>query len=174
MYLQQQVLYQHKKNLQNINKKHSFNVENDFYSWIGDEISLFTVSGDEKSFEKNSGLIIKIKDLQKAKESLKRIHESTGTHNEVEYQTLLIDDLGLTNFFPLALGTEFKTISGSKYILIEDYIIFANDESVLKHIVNFYLRGKTLVKNIQFNQFYKQFSGESNLFYYYPINCSWI
>ena len=164
---QQQVLYHHKKNLQNINKKHSFNVENDFYSWIGDEISLFTVSGDEKSFEKNSGLIIKIKDLQKAKESLKRIHESTGTHNEVEYQTLLIDDLGLTNFFPLALGTEFKTISGSKYILIEDYIIFANDESVLKHIVNFYLRGKTLVKNIQFNQFYKQFSGESNLFYYY-------
>lgn len=45
-------------------------------------------------------------------------------------------------------------------------MIFANDESALKHIVNSYLRGKTLIKNIQFNKFYEQFSSESNLFYY--------
>lgn len=164
---QKQILYTHQKNLSNINKKHNFTVKESFYNWIGDEIALFTVSGDETSFKKNSALIIKIADLDKAKEGLRKIHESTGISNEVQYQTLLINDLGLINFFPLVLGDEFKSISGSKYLLVEDYVIFANDESVLKHIVNFYLRGKTLIKNIQFNQFYSQFSGESNLFYYY-------
>ncbi len=164
---QKQILYKHQKNLLNINKKHKFTVEEHFYSWIGDEIAMFTVSGDETSFKRNSGLIIKISDLDKAKDGLRKIHESTGVQSEVQYQTLVINDLGLVNFFPLVLGDEFKSISGSKYLVIEDYVIFANDESVLKHIVNFYLRGKTLVKNIQFNQFYSQFSGESNLFYYY-------
>lgn len=164
---QKQVLYKHQKNILNINKKHSFGVEKDFYSWIGNEIALFTVNGNETSFQENCGLIIKISDLNKAKQSLDKIHKSTGVDQEVQYQTLSINDLGLTNFFPLVLGEEFNPISGSKYLLIEDYAIFANDESLLKHIVNFYLRGKTLVKNIQFNKFYNQFSGESNLFYYY-------
>ncbi len=162
-----QVLYKHQKNILNINKKHSFTVEKDFYSWVGNEIALFTVNGNKTSFRENCGLIIKISDLTKAKASLDKIHRSTGVDQEVQFQTLSINDLGLTNFFPLVLGEEFNQISGSKYLLIEDYAIFANHESVLKHVVNFYLRGKTLVKNIQFNNFYNQFSGESNLFYYY-------
>lgn len=164
---QKQILYKHQKNIIDINKKHSFSVEKDFYSWVGNEIALFTVNGNETSFKENCGLVIKIKDLPKAKKSLDKIHRSTGVNKKVQYQTLSINDLGLTNFFPLVLGEEFNSISGSKYLLIEDYAIFANDESVLKHVVNFYLRGKTLVKNIQFNKFYSQFSVESNLFYYY-------
>ena len=146
---QKQVLYHHQKNIININKKHEFSVEEDFYNWIGNEIALFTVSGDKTSFNKNSGLIVKIADIDKAKEGLRQIHQSTGINNEVKYQTFLINDLGLTNFFPLVLGDEFQVISGSKYLIVEDYIIFANDESLLKHVVNFYLRGRTLVKNIQ-------------------------
>ena len=166
---QNQVLYKHQKNVLNINKKHSFSVEVDFYSWIGEEMALFTVNGDEKSYDKNTGLILKISDLSKAKEGIKEIHKSSGVDSPVEYQTLKINDLGLTNFFQLTLGDEFKDVKGTKYIIIEDYIIFANDEGALKHVINYYLRGKTLVKNIQFNKFYEQFSGESNLFYYFNI-----
>ena len=166
---QKQVLYKHQKNILNINKKYSFNVENDFYDWIGDEIALFTVNGGASSFSKNCGLIIKISDLTRAKESLDKIHNSTGINEESQFQTVSINDLGLTNFFPLVLGEEFSSITGSKYLIIEDYAIFANDESLLKHIVSFYLRGKTLIKNIQFNNFYNQFSKESNLFYYFNL-----
>lgn len=163
---QKQVLYKHQKNVLKINKKHSFTVETDFYDWIGDEMALFTINGDDASFEKNSGLILKVSDLAKAKKGLNQIHKSTKVNNEIKYQTLIINDLGLSNFLALVLGDEFKTISQSNYLIIEDYVIFANDVSTLKHIVNYYLRGKTLVKNIQFNKFYEQFSGESNLFYY--------
>lgn len=169
---QNQVLYKHQKNILNINKKHSFNVEADFYSWIGEELALFTIHGDEKSYSKNSGVIIKIDDLEKAKEGLKEIHKSTGVDKAIKYQTLELNDLGLTNFLQLTLGNEFKAVKGTWYMIVEDYIIFANHESTLKHIVNFYLRGKTLVKNIQFNKFYEQFSGESNLFYYVNIQQS--
>lgn len=164
---QKQVLYKHQKNVLNINKKHSFNVEADFYGWIADEMALFTINGDEASFEKNSGLIIKLSDTEKAKTGLNEIHKSTNVDSKIEYQTFEIRDLGLTNFFNLVLGEEFSGIKGSNYLIIEDYVIFANSVSTLKHIVNFYLRGKTLVKNIQFNRFYEQFSSESNLFYYY-------
>jgi hypothetical protein len=169
---QNQVLYKHQKNVLNINKKHTFNVEADFYSWIGDEVALFTISGDEKSYYNKTGLILKLADLGNAKDGLREIHKSSGANSPVEYQTITINDLGLTNFFPLTLGDEFKAIKETKYIIIEDYIVFANDESVLKHVINFYLRGKTLVKNIQFNKFYDQFSSESNLFYYCNIKQS--
>ena len=166
---QNQVLYKHQKNVLNINKKHSFSVEVDFYSWIGEEMALFTVNGDEGSYAKNTGLIIKLADPSKAQEGIKEIHKSSGVNNPSQYQTLTINDLGLTNFFQLTLGDEFKAIKGTKYTIIEDYIVFANDESTLKHVVNYYLRGKTLVKNIQFNKFYEQFSRESNLFYYFNL-----
>ena len=166
---QNQVLYKHQKNILNINKKHTFNVEGDFYSWIGEEIALFTLSGDEQSYGKNTGIILKLSDLGNAKDGLREIHKSSGVDKPVDYQTLVINDLGLTNFFSLTLGDEFKAVKGTKYIIIEDYIIFANDESALKHVINFYLRGKTLVKSIQFNKFYEQFSAESNFFYYFNV-----
>lgn len=164
---QKQILYKHQKNVLNINKKHSFNVETDFYGWIGDEIGLFIINGDESSFDQNTGLIIKLSDLEKAKEGLSEIHKSTNIEDTKEYQSFEIKNLGLTNFFSLVLGDEFSEVKGSNYLIIEDYVVFANSVSTLKHVVNFYLRGKTLVKNIQFNRFYEQFSSESNLFYYY-------
>lgn len=163
---QKQILYKHQKNILNINKKYSFTIESDFYGWIGEEMGVFTINGDENSFDKNSGAIIKVSDLNNAKKGLKELHAGTGVDDPIDYQTLKINDLGLTNFLPLTLGDEFDIVSGTKYVLIEDYIVFANDESALKHIINFYLRGKTLVKNIQFNKFYEQFSSESNFFYY--------
>lgn len=159
-------LYQHQKNILNINKKHSFTVEQDFYSWIGNEMAVFSLNGDDNTFNDNVGLIFKMKDGDAAKKGLEEIHKSTGVTNEVVYENFKLNDLGLTNFFKLVLGEQFSFVKSSKYVIIEDFIIFANDDSALKHIVNSYLRGKTLVKNIQFNKFYEQFASESNVFYY--------
>ena len=169
---QNQTLYKHQKNISNINKKHSFGVEADFYSWIGDEMAVFTVNGDEASFVKNSALIIKTLDIEKAKEGLQQMHKSTGDSSEVIYQNFKLRNLGLINFFQLALGNQFKWVNRSNYVIIEDYVVFANDEASLKHIVNYYLRGKTLVKSIQFNKFYEQFSVQSNVFYYLNFRLS--
>lgn len=173
---QQQTLYKHQKNILNINKKHSFTVESDFYGWIGDEMATFTLSGDEGVYKKNTALILKVNDEEALLDGLKAIHSSTGVNSETVYQNFKINDLGLTNFFQLTLGDFFKSVTSSKYLILEDYIIFANDVSALKHIVNFYLRGKTLVKNISFNSFYKQFATNSNVFFYINPNQStnWI
>lgn len=163
---QKQILYKHQKNILNINKKHSFTVEGDFFSWIGNEVCLYSTEGDNKDAKDKFGLAIRTNNIQKAKEGLKSIHNSTGNTSVSEYQNFKIKNLGLTNYFDLTLGQQFKTVTNSYYVILEDYVVFSNTESNLKHIINSYLRGKTLVKNIQFNQFYNQFNNQSNFFFY--------
>ena len=69
-------------------------IVHNLYRNFGGEDS--AVNGDEKSYDKNTGLILKISDLSKAKEGIKEIHKSSGVDSPVEYQTLKINDLGLT------------------------------------------------------------------------------
>ncbi len=163
---QKQILYKHQKNILNINKKYNFTVEGDFFSWIGNEICLFSTEGSPENYKESFGLAIRSSDIQKTKESLKSIHNSTKNTSETDYQNFKIKNLGLTNFFDLTLGQQFKWVTNSYYIILEDYVVFANSESNLKHIINSYLRGKTLVKNVQFNGFYNQFNNKSNFFFY--------
>ena len=163
---QKQILYKHQKNILNINKKYNFTVEGDFFGWIGNEICLFSTEGNADNYEESFGLAIRSLDIQKTKEGLKSIHNSTKNTSETEYQNFKIKNLGLTNFFDLTLGQQFKWVTNSYYIILEDYVVFANSESNLKHIINSYLRGKTLVKNVQFNSFYNQFNNKSNFFFY--------
>lgn len=163
---QKQILYKHQKNILNINKKHTFTVEGDFFRWIGNEICLFSTEGDNKDALDKFGIAIRSTDIQTAKEGLQSIHNSTKNNSVSEYQNFKIKNLGLTNFFDLTLGQQFKYVTNSYYVILEDYVVFANTESNLKHIINSYLRGKTLVKNIQFNQFYNQFNNQSNFFFY--------
>ena len=163
---QKQILYKHQKNILNINKKYNFSVEGDFFSWVGNEICLFSTEGSTENYKENFSLAIRSSNIQKTKESLKSIHNSTKNTNQTEYQNFKIQNLGLTNFFDLTLGQQFKWVTNSYYIILEDYVVFANSESNLKHIINSYLRGKTLVKNLQFKAFYKQFDNKSNFFFY--------
>lgn len=163
---EKQILYKHQKNILNINKKYNFTVEGDFFGWIGNEVCLFATEGSSDNWNETFGLAIRSVDIQKAKEGLNAIHNSTKNRKETDYQNFKIKNLGLTNFFDLTLGQQFKWVTNSYYITLEDYVVFANSESQLKHIINSYLRGKTLVKNIQFNEFYNQFNDKSNLFFY--------
>ena len=163
---QKQILYKHQKNILNINKKYNFTVESDFFSWIDKEICLFSTEGSSENYKENFGLAIQSSDIQKAKRGLKSIHNSTNSNSEIDYQNFKIKNLGLTNFFDLTLGQQFKWVTKSYYTILEDYVVFANSESNLKHIINSYLRGKTLVKNIPFNTFYNQFNNKSNFFFY--------
>lgn len=164
---QQQTLYKHQKNILNINKKYNFTVEGDFFPWIGNEICLFATEGDSKSINQSFALAIRTTDIQKAKQGLEEIIASTKNNYKADYQNFEIRNLGLTNFLELTLGQQFKFVNKTFYTTIEDYVIFSNSESNLKHTINSYLRGKTLVKNIAFNQFYEKFNNQSNFFFYY-------
>ena len=163
---QKKILFNHQKNILNINKKYNFTVEGDFFSWIGNEICLFSTEGKHKNYKENFGLAIRSSNIQKTLKSLKSIHSNTKNTSQTEYQNFKIKNLGLTNFFELTLGQQFKWVTNSYYIILEDYVVFANSESNLKHIINSYLRGKTLVKNLQFKTFYDQFNSKSNFFFY--------
>ena len=67
----------------------------------------------------------------------------------------------------MLFGTTLEGIEKSHFVIIEDYIIFANDEGNLKHVVNSYLRGSTLVKSIHFNKFMDNLTDLSSYFVYY-------
>jgi hypothetical protein len=163
-----QKLYTHESNIENINKKYKFDVKEDVFSWIGREMVVFITEGNQENVAKNLGLAIQVENLEKLNLHLSKIVSNTKGSLEVsEYLNYKIGDLNLTNLFPMLFGSTLDGIEKSNFVIIEDYIIFANDEGNLKHIINAYLRGSTLVKSIQFNKFMDNLTDLSSYFVYY-------
>lgn len=163
-----QELYTHESNIEKINKKYDFDVQEDVFSWIGKEMTVFISEGNQEDVTSNMGLAIHVKDIEELDSHLERIRKSTGADEIAgEYLNYAIGDLKLTNLFPMILGDAFNGVEESFYVVIEDYIIFANDIGNIKHIINSYLRGSTLIKSIHYNKFMENLSDLSNYFVYY-------
>lgn len=162
-----QVLYTRDKNIQQINQKHPFSVEKDFFSWIGGDICAFITEGKQQNVLENYAVAFKIKDIEQANTALTKILAATnGNEEEINYLNYKIGNLKLHNFLPLVLGDFYAGITGSYYVIVEDYFIVGNDVSNLKNLIYSYLKGKTLIKNIHFNKFMNNLPDASSFLIY--------
>ncbi|MFT6746316.1 MAG: hypothetical protein ACJAZ2_000655 [Glaciecola sp.] len=163
----QQQLYQYEKNIKDFNKAHGLNLKEDLFKWIGSEFCFFMTQGDQQNPMDNACVAIHSNNIELAIEKLKKIEQATGPKKDSSiFSNHVIYNLGLPNLLKFALGDFFKGNKRSYYTILEDYVVFGNDEGNLKNVINSYVRRKTLVKNKDFNQFYENFSDKSNYFVY--------
>ena len=160
-------LYEFEKNLAAIVTKHDINIEDDIYPWVGTEACLLMAQSQSEEYKQSAYFVIHVSDVELADSKLKEMQAKTNPAADlIEFQGYKIENLGLTNFLPKAFGNMAGIIENSYYIMIEEYVIFANDPGALKHFINSYIGGKTLAKDVRFMQFMEQFSDNTNLMTY--------
>ncbi|MCF0189926.1 MAG: toxin-antitoxin system YwqK family antitoxin [Marinilabiliaceae bacterium] len=158
------------ESLMNIGQKLlGVDISEDFLSWIGNEIVISKLRPlSDKSRDIDMAIMIHANDIEQAQEGLgrviKHIRRRTPLSFDIEpYRNFEINYLEMKGFFKMFLGNLFKDIEKPFFTYIEDYVVFANSQEVLKQIIDDYLMGRTLSHDTKFVNFTDEFDAKSNI-----------
>ncbi|MFM7023113.1 MAG: DUF3352 domain-containing protein [Flavobacteriales bacterium] len=160
-------LYDFEKSMAAIVTDYDINIEDDIYPWVGNEACLLMTQSQSEVYKQSAYFVIHASDIELADSKLKEMQAKINPAAElIEFQGYKIENLGLDYFLPKAFGNMAGMIDHTYYIVVEEYVVFANDAGALKHFINSYIGGKTLAKDARFMQFMEQFSDNSNFMTY--------
>jgi hypothetical protein len=160
--------------MENIRKTEKFlniSIQEDFVSWVDDELALIELRSAGKGLDNEVALVLKAANIEKAKERLahieKMIKRRTPTKfKSVDYQGYRISYLSVKGLFKAVLGKFFARYDKPYYVVLNNYVIFSNHPQTLESIIDDYLAKKTLGKSESFKSFRSNLSDESSVFVY--------
>ncbi len=131
-------------------------LETEFYNLMGNEFAITTT----RYFEKFG--IVSVKDGSKAALLLTGISKMSDENNgQLNYDKIPL----------FLLGDAFSLFKRPYFMIIDNYLIFANSTSELKSFGDIYLNRKFLSKNSQYHEFDNLLAERSNVaFFYYFKN----
>ncbi len=156
------------KNKKQLEKFLKINIEEDFFSWLGDEAIILR---DNEKNKINKIIALKTSDKAIAEEKmeylLKRIRKKTPFKNtEEKYKDFTLYKIKVKGLFSLLFGRFFKDFPMPVFCFYEDYILFSAEELELKLFLDNLEKEKLLV-----SENWKRHKGkipmESSLFVYY-------
>jgi len=155
--------------LEKIENLLNINIKDNFISWIGNEIALIHIASPINNKKNDIALIIKTKNISKAKLQLSFILEQIKKTTPVKFKQILykghpINYLSIKGFFKILLGDLFKEIDKPYFTIIDDCVVFSNHPNTLKYIINQKIENKTLKNNNDFQKFNKNFNSKSSVF----------
>jgi hypothetical protein len=159
------------KNLQRTQKLLKIDFEEDFFSWMNEEVVSAIIPRDAQGREYAYYAMLHFDDEDKAMEKmdyvLERIRKRTPLKfEEVDYRGFTIKYLELNGFFKLFFKKLFSQIEKPHFTYIDDYVVFSNDTTALINVIEKYLNQETLSTDDDFQDFMDNFSGSSNVFNY--------
>ncbi len=155
------------KNQKRLERLLKIEVERDFFSWMRHEVvtALVPVEGAYQYFA-----LLRFDDLQQVEERLayveKRIGKTLVKFEATDHRGFAIKYLELKGFFKLFFRKLFSEIEQPHYTIIEDYVVFGNDTSSLRHLIDAYLDRRVLGNEATYQAFMEQFADKSNVFTY--------
>lgn len=158
-------------NKDKMEKKLDLNLEEDFISWIDDEVALVQTLPAGLGPSNEFLAIIKAKDEGLAEEKLAYINEQVRKNmpvrfNSLNYKGYTINYLSMTGILKVFLGKLFTRLDKPYYTQINEFVIFSNHPTTLKYVINDYLAGRTLENDLEYYQFIRNFNDRSNLLLY--------
>ncbi len=156
------------KNVKLIEKLLGISMEQDFFGWIGSEISFAKLRPGNNTRIEDVLIVFKTKDIENAKAGLgniiKKIKRRTPLKFEKEsYKNYDIQCLEIKGFFKVFFGKMFADIEKPYFTYIEDYVVFSNSLETLKNEIDDYITGNTLSHNTNFVSFKDEFNNKANL-----------
>ncbi|TKD67038.1 DUF3352 domain-containing protein [Flavobacterium sp. ASW18X] len=161
----------YKNNLERVERFLKINVQEQFVSWIGNEIAVLQLTSNLTQDKDETALLIKTKDAALAKEQLdfvlQQIRKKTPVKfKSVDYKNHYIHFLSIKGFFKLLLGNRFNAFDKPYFTQIEDYVVFSDNPNTLKSIITDVLDGSTLENSQDFTTFNNRFEQESSVYVY--------
>lgn len=132
--------------IQEFNKKYKTNSEEDMYSWIGNEMALAITEPGTTEFENSVFAVVKSNRADEALTKLYALQNHLGAKiNLPKYKNHPIGSLPGGDFISLFFGKSFQRLNNPYFTLISGYVIFSNQITALKSIIDEIDAGKTLI-----------------------------
>lgn len=161
------------KSINKVEKFLKVDLDEDFFSWIGNEISFVKLQPTANAGEDDALAIIHTSDMDAAKAGLGHImkqvkKKSWGAFkfDDKEYKNFTIQYLQYGGFIKLFFGNLFKKFDKPYFTYIDDYVVFSNSPSCLMDFIDDYTAGKTLSHNKEFMSMKEGFDARSSAFIY--------
>ncbi len=160
----------YEKTIKKVEKVLKVDLQEDFFSWIGNELAFVKLQPSPNASEYDAIAIIHTNDIEKAKTSMNKITKNVRKRtlgllkfNDTEYKNFTIKYLEYGWFLKLCFGKFFAKFDKPYYIYMEDYVVFSNSPSCLMDFIDDYTMGKTLSHNKEFTDFLDKFETKSNI-----------
>jgi hypothetical protein len=147
-------------------------IQNDFMSWIGDELAVAQYYNESLIGNKVPKLIaIKVKDKSKAKQKLDEVFKKIkrrmpfkfDTYEFIGHEIKYMETKGL---FRLIFGKLFDKVEKPYFCFLDDYVIFCDDAKTLLQTIQDYEEDRTLADETNFKFVQKDLSNRSSFFTY--------
>jgi|GEM_PF-561149 len=158
------------KTIKRVEKYLKVSLEDDFFSWIGSEITFVKMQPTSNAREEDVVVTFHAKDIEAAKKGLGRITSQIrkktaglAKFKEEDYKNYTIQYLGFSGFLKLFFGKMFKNIEKPYFTYIEDFVVFSNSPSCLMDVIDDYTMGRTLSHDKEYMDFVANFEAKSNV-----------
>ena len=149
-------------------------------NWIEHEIALALVPKPDDSLQQAYVAVIPLSSkrdmvadkLSKTLYALDQLNplQFLKKDKDLEYRDYRLVRLPVAGLLRSAGGDIFKDMGKPYLTLIGDYLVFCDDENILKHIIDHYDNGTTLAADAQYNRFFERFKTQSSVFTYIKTN----
>lgn len=150
-------------------------IEDDFLSWIDNEIALIQLNSSSDKNKVERAVAIKHEGFDETKERLGYIEQQIRKKTPVKFKGIRykehdIQFLSIKGFFKLLFGSAFEGIDKPYYTIMEDYVVFSNSPRTLGKIISSVAEKRTLDHTKEYAVFLENFAYESSLFIYLSSN----
>lgn len=142
-----------------------------FYPWIKSELAYCILSSKINKNNTESFALMNTYDSKEASQTLSKLNIIAHDFKDIEmdtipYRTYDIHFIPLPYLLSNVFGKMFSSIQQTYYVLVDDYVVFANSPAVLKKYIDNILIKKTLATREGFDDFSDKINSQAHLMIY--------
>jgi hypothetical protein len=159
------------KNLNKIEKKFNFSLEEYFFSWMDKEIVMLQTKPSNLGRDNEFAVVMHAKDSVRAAENLQYLWKQIKKNSPVKvksvpYSGYRIDYIAFPGFIKLLFGKMLGEIEKPYISQIGENVILSNHPQTIKNLIDDYHSGATLNNSISYYNFIKPFGNKASMFGY--------
>ncbi len=142
-------------------KSFGLNIRDELLPSLSGELGLvYTAFSDKPLF------VARLEQEQLASRFMDRLSRVAGGRNSRKVENAVIHQLNATGFTGKIFGDAFGKPDGNYYLITDQYLLIADELSLLEEVLHLYRSGRTLDMNDNFKRFRQNMSDQANLSLY--------
>jgi len=161
-------LESYQKQLKKIENLLGINLNEDLFSWFGNEIMLLKIRPFPGYNKDEWMMTIHSNNIKYAAEKLKFITDKIDQNSPFRfksegYRGYLVGYLNVGTLFRLLFGKLFVSFEKPYFVIIENFVLFANSKELLYRFIDDYLKGNSLYQTDYYQQIYNELNYKGNI-----------
>lgn len=137
-----------------------------FIPWMGEEMAYLITEPDATDYEDHQFAIFRVRDAENARQYLEAFGQRFGEGAPEQYFNYNIKRVMKRDLLKPIWGNGLNAIHNPFYVVLEDYVVFANSSKALKALLDKYTYGQTLGEDVNYLQFVENLSATSSMYFY--------